>query len=167
MNLQSLRRFTPALAVLVIALVLFALPRLDSLFFAGARYEQCSRLVSTDAAKALAFARVWRASRPDSPMARHCEAIALFATKDYLHSAGAFLALANETDPANTSLSAQLLQQAAKAYEAAGKLNEAGAAAAKAQILAPGNKDINDLVAEITRERANFAPEQPVSGRRR
>ena len=54
-------------------------------------------------------------------MAEHCEAIALFASKDYKHAAEAFAGLAKEADSTNPSLAHELLAQAAKAYEAAGE----------------------------------------------
>jgi tetratricopeptide (TPR) repeat protein len=158
MNLQSFRRFIPALAVLVILLVLFALPKLDALFFASGRYEQCTRLATSDAAKALALARAWRADHPGSPMARHCEAIALFAMKDYPHSAEAFLTLGHEARAGNTALSARLLQQAARAYEAAGNLDAAASAVTEAQALEPSSKELKDLSAEIAGKRAKPAP---------
>jgi len=125
MNLHTPSRAMPFLAMLVIALVLIALPRLDSLFFANLRYSQCTSLSVSDPQKALKLAHTWRARSPLSPLAQHCAAIALYATQDYTHAAEAFIALAKAAQASNPTLANKLLEQAAQAYEAAGQPDRA------------------------------------------
>lgn len=121
MNLHFFRRCLPLLTIAVIALLLLALPRFNSLFFAGRRYERCAQMVQGEPANALAFARAWRAEKPRLPMAEHCEALALFAMKDYRHAAEAFAGLARNAAATNAVLARELTAQAIKSYEAAGE----------------------------------------------
>jgi len=149
------RRVVPVLAICVIALLLAVLPRLDALFFDKARYAQCSALVAHDPAAALAFARTWRKSHPASPLSWHCEAVALFAARDYANAATMFLALGTEVAATNPSLATRLFVQGAQAYKAAKQPNSAKQAAASALLLEPGNAEAKVLLTELARE--NFS----------
>jgi tetratricopeptide (TPR) repeat protein len=149
MNLPSLKRALPLFALLAIALVLILLQRFDSAFFASRRYAECSHLVASDPQKALALAHGWRAQKPESPVAKHCEALALFATKDYTDAGNAFAALAKQVTVSNPALSAELFLQSAKSYEAGGKIDLAKESAVSALLVQPGNESIKSTLDEI------------------
>ncbi len=145
MNLQLLRRAVPALTIFLIALVLFILPGIGPPPEAEALYDACSRLAASAPAKALTLAQRWRARRPGSAAAKHCEALALFSTRNYPHAAEAFGALAGEAQADNAPLAARLFVQQAKAEQAAGRRDAAALAAAHALALDPANPEAKAL----------------------
>ncbi len=158
MNQQFLRRAIPALAIIIILLVLFALPRISSPLESSVRYGTCSRLCASDPMKALTLAHEWRAARPDLPAARHCEALALFAIHDYPHAADAFVALAKETAPLKPLLASQLYAQGAKTYQLAKQYEAAMNAASSAQALDPRNPETKALLDNIAKEKSQSSP---------
>jgi hypothetical protein len=158
MNLPFLRRMLPVITFASIGLVLIILPNINSPMDAEVRYATCSRLVANVPAQALAWAERWRASRPDSLPAKHCEALALFATRDYARAADAFASLAKEAMPGKPTLAARLLLQEARSLKALGKHDAATTAATAAQTLDSENPEARALLADIAKEKATPAP---------
>jgi hypothetical protein len=158
MNQPFFKRTVPMAAMLVIVFVLLILPHIDSMFFASARYTQCSDLVRSDPAKALDLAHAWRAEFPDSLLGKHCEAVALFATKDYARAGDAFLALAKLVTNTNSTLSARLFMQGSEAYMAAGKPDQAKEAQTAAMLVNPGLAQANTLPVEKAKENLAAPP---------
>jgi hypothetical protein len=153
-----LKRFLPLLALGMIGFILFALPHLDALFFSHMRYEHCNTLAANDPKAALKLAQGWRKGRPDSPMARHCEAIALFATRDYSDAGDSFLALGKEAAVNDPPLAVRLFIQAGKSYETAKKYDLARQSAASAVMIDPNAHAARDLLAEINKENPPVPP---------
>lgn len=156
---SSLKRAVPLLAIVAIGLVLFILPKIGVPPEAGTLYDSCQRLAASAPEKALMFAHKWRSSRPDSPAAKHCEALALFATHDYPHAADAFAVLAKEVRTEKPTLAARLFVQEARARQAAGQRDAATAAASSALAIDPGNPEAKSLRDALAREKLPDAPE--------
>ena len=110
-----LARASPGLILLAFILVLSQFVTNHS---AGSQYRECSKLAQSDPQKALKQAHIWRQKDPESPIAGHCEAIALYAMKDYSHAAIMLDALAQNAAALNSPLAADLALQTAVAFEA-------------------------------------------------
>lgn len=145
--LPFLRSKIPAIAAVLIGIVLYTVPHIHSPDEASRLYARCSALAASSPPAALELAHSWRTSRPDSATARHCEALAQFATRDFLHAAESFAALARDTANAKPALATQLYVQAAKAYTQAGKQDEASAAAKSVLAITPDNAEAKAIVA--------------------
>jgi hypothetical protein len=152
MNLPSFRRAVPALALAAIALVMLGLPQLGRFTSAGVRYDKCARLTAESPNTALTFAHAWRIERPASLVARHCEAIALFAAQDYAHAADALSALAKDM-ASDSGLAARLMVQEGRAWLALGQYEKAANAAQDASKANPANEEAKILLIDINQEK--------------
>jgi hypothetical protein len=145
-------RFMPLFMVLC-ALMMFAgavwVVRSHS---ASERYKECALLAASNPAGALEKAKVWRIKSPDFPLARHCEALALYGMKDYVGAAAELEALAKDPVKQNPHLSVELLLQAAAARKAGGDPLMATQDLDYALTLEPNNAAIKALAAELSKE---------------
>ncbi len=121
----TLLRLLRALPALIMLAGIIAVSQMAISGSASSRYHECSALAAKDPAKALQVAHAWRARDPQSPVAGHCEAIALYAAHDYTHAAAMLEALTHNAAARNSPLTADLAVQAAIADNAGGQNDKA------------------------------------------
>jgi tetratricopeptide (TPR) repeat protein len=104
---------------------------------ASAHYARCTRLAQRAPDEALREAKAWESANPDTPMPRHCEALALYAKRDYVGAASLLSKLAGEARAGHPHLSQELTLQAVLGWQAAGKPEDARAELNRALALRP------------------------------
>lgn len=103
------------LAVAAMSLVLFAAYQTAALT-QDAQYQECTALARSNPEQAKKTAEEW-ARIDNTPSAHHCLAISLFALKQYAQAADALEKLSERITRKNLSLWANVLLQAARAWE--------------------------------------------------
>ena len=106
----------------------------------GQDYQSCTSLVETDAGKALAYARDWKAHH-GGDAALHCEALALMALGHADEAAAAFSDLATRLGGAPASTQAEIYAQSGNAWALAANPAKAEKAFDEAIRLAPDEPD--------------------------
>jgi tetratricopeptide (TPR) repeat protein len=155
MNVQSLSRFTPMFLVAIALLSLAGASGIAISHSASARYRECSNLAASNPALALEKAKAWRISNASSPIARHCEALALYGMKNYAEAADVLLSLSKEAAAENPILSEDLLLQAVKAYKTAEQYDTAIDAISD-RLVQPESQLPQESKAELLTERARL-----------
>jgi hypothetical protein len=117
------------------------------------RYEECSGFAATDPQKALILARDWEKTDRNDPSALHCEAMALYAQRDFFGAELRLLALATRLKANDPRSSVMLSEQAAQAALSGKNTQHAENALTDALALAT-QRHLPDLMPELLQQRA-------------